>query len=272
MRILQRLLGAIFNIALAHGVLLWLASKDIHPDIWIAKMVGLAETNIATNHTYWILLGISGFLGLAIGPTVYSFFGQKWIPRLTGRQRELEPDDTKLNYLGARDYGLGPAIIQMARKSAWGKWYAARDLITTGVPIDVLRLLSIVTSDVMGKILDGDLVVRGRNIGQTAYEVIPRTDWRNAALHFSHDPMTIWKMRIVPTGVVITERDGTVHTETNPETIAHLSRYDSLLVDSGQFERLWPQTDVIADKQRRKFLKEARRRKLDADTIKSLSD
>jgi hypothetical protein len=50
-------------------VLLWLASKDIHLDRWIGKMLGLVEHSIITNqHIYWMLLGVFGLLGYAIGP------------------------------------------------------------------------------------------------------------------------------------------------------------------------------------------------------------
>jgi hypothetical protein len=63
-----------------------------------------------------------------------------------------------------------------------------------------------------------------------------------------------------------------VDTDLSMGTVAHITRYDSLLVDSHQFESLWPRTEKAEDNERRKFLKEARRRKLDPNAIKMLSD
>lgn len=219
----------------------------------------------------WLAVPSADTWGIWIG-SILVCVAIVWFTWPIVRSHRSATEGTKLTYLRARDYELGPAIIQMAFKSAWGKWYAARDLLTTGVPIDVPKFLGITASNVKPKILDGDLAVRGRPSGQPSYEPIPRTDWRNAAIHFVRDPMTIWKMQVIPPGVVVIDRDGTVRHDGNLESIAHLSRYDSLLVDSHQFERLWPKTEKVADKQRRKFIKEARRKKLDSDTIKSLSD
>ena len=162
-----------------------------------------------------------------------------------------------------------PAIERMAHKSALGQWYAAQILVTSGIPIDEVSRLNFAASKVRDKILDGALEIRGGIHNQ--YNAIPRTEWRTAILGFFPDRMALWKMRVTPGGMVTMESDGSVHTDVDQDTIAHLLQFDSLLVDSYQFEDLWPRVESVADKERRQFLKEARKRHLDQDTIKDLS-
>jgi hypothetical protein len=52
---------------------------------------------------------------------------------------------------------------------------------------------------------------------------------------------------------------------------AQIAKYDSFIVDSKQFEALWPATSRIHDDQRRKFLKQARKKRCDQGAIKELS-
>jgi len=80
--------SAIFTISIAKGVLLWLSSLAIYPDYWIAKILGIAETGI-TNYPEiaYILLGISGLLGLAIYPVVKNLL----IAKATHRKNPEQP-------------------------------------------------------------------------------------------------------------------------------------------------------------------------------------
>jgi hypothetical protein len=66
------------------------------------------------------------------------------------------------------------------------------------------------SSIVMEKIIDGDLEVLGRQPGKMEYEPIPRTDWRSSALQFVKDPITLWRMIIVPRGGAEITHEGTV--------------------------------------------------------------
>jgi hypothetical protein len=180
-----------------------------------------------------------------------------------------------LSYLSNKDSELGSAIVSMARRSAWGRWFAAQHLVNSGSAIGMSYLLQIAGSQVMDKILDGDLEVRGRRPGRMDYQTIPRTDWRSSAIHFVSDPISLWRMLIVPRGGVEIAPDGTIARASNPTAAARTSQladYDSLLIDAHQFETLWPQKDGPADGPRRKLLRQARRRALDKDEIQRLSD
>ena len=185
---------------------------------------------------------------------------------------ETHEQPAKLTYLGAPDYELGPAIIEMARGSAWGRWFAARELVDFGKPIDERKWYQIAASIVLEKLKDGKLVVRGRMHGQTGSEPIPQTDWRDIALYYFPDNRTLWKLRILPREGVTIQDDEVIGTDLSMRTVAHITRYDSLLVDSHQFETLWPRNEKVADSERRKFLKEARKRKLDPNAITVLSE
>jgi hypothetical protein len=129
-------------------------------------------------------------------------------------------------------------------------------------------------SKAMDKILDGDVEVRGRKPGQMDYEPIPRTHWQSSAFFVVEDPYSLWRIKLAPRGGAELDRDGiivrsddAVATERN----AQLGAYDMFLVDAYQFERAFPRNEAVADKKRRRFLWQARWRRLDKNEIKRLS-
>jgi hypothetical protein len=204
----------------------------------------------------FITLGMITFFA-AFGPTIV---------------RRFKPQHgNSMSYLSAHDYELGPAIIEMAYRSAWGRWFAAQQLVTMGKPIDERYWFQTAAGQVLDKLRDGDLVVRGRLRGQTGSEIIPETDWRDVAFYYFPDNRVLWKLRVLPREAVTIQDDRVIHTDLSMETVSHITRYDNLLVDSRQFENLWPVTDQIADSKRQQFLKDARRRTLDANAIRALS-
>ncbi len=181
----------------------------------------------------------------------------------------------QLEYLSNRDSDLRSSIITAGWRSAYGRWFAAQILVNSGQPIQPRYLLHIMAGEVLDKILDGDIEVRGRKPGQMGYEIIPRTYWQSTAFYVAEDPLTLWKIILCPRGIVEIAQDGTIARASDAAAAARTSQltdYDSLLVDAYQFEKLWPQTDRLADKKRRAFLKQARRRKLNGDEIRRLSD
>ena len=178
-----------------------------------------------------------------------------------------------LQYLRHRNSELGPAIIEMAYKSAWGRWFAAQHLVSVGTPIDMLQLLNVASFKVIEKIVDGTLEIRGRLPIEMDYEQIPQTHWRSSVLHFIKDPISLWKLIIIPRGGVEIDSDGMIEAT---DAVAHrrstlLANYDSLIVDASQIEKLWPAQDAFADKKRRKLLRQARWRDLNKDEIQRLS-
>jgi hypothetical protein len=72
----------------------------------------------------------------------------------------------QLEYLSNRDTDLSSAIISAGWHSAYGRWFAAQILVNSGHPIQPRYLLHTVASQVMDKVLDGDIEVRGRKPGQ----------------------------------------------------------------------------------------------------------
>jgi hypothetical protein len=203
------------------------------------------------------------FVASAIGLLLHSFV------RRRNRDRVVE---RPLAYLGYLDSDLAPAIISAARYSAYGRCFAAQILVNSGHPIQQRYLFHRMAREVMDKILDGKLEVRGRKPGQMDYEIIPRTFWRSSSFYVVEDPFALWKIIICPTGIVQIEPDGTVAASDAAavQRTAQLD-YDSLLVDAYQFEKLWPKADAPVDKKRRQFLRKARRRNLDKEEIRRLS-
>jgi hypothetical protein len=210
----------------------------------------------------------------SFGAAALSFMLAVYWDRLVGWAWPYYNRQPSLSYLSDRDFPLDSAIQRMARRSAWGRWFAAQHLVSSGSPIGEGYLLQMAGSIVMDKILSGDLEVRGRRPGRMDYEAIPRTDWRSSGFHFVNDPISLWRMVIFPRGGAEIAPNGTIARASNAEAAARnsqLANYDSLLIDAHQFEKLWPQRDVLADRKRRKFLRQARKRGLDNNEIRRLS-
>jgi hypothetical protein len=180
-----------------------------------------------------------------------------------------------LEYLNGRDCELGPAIISMARQSAWGRLYAAQQLVNGGVRITEEHLYQMAASRVMERITDGEIEVRGRRPDpeQLGFEPIDRTHWRSSWLACVRDPVALWRIIIIPRGGVELDPEATIVRADSPVAVKRTSllNYDSLIVDAYQFEQVFPATDKIADRERHTLLRIARRRKLDKDEILRLS-
>jgi hypothetical protein len=78
---------------------------------------------------------------------------------------------TSLQYLSNRDSDLKGAIVSAAWASAYGRWFAAQILVSNGQPIQPRYLIHVMAGQVMDKMLDGDIGVRGRRPGQMDYEL-----------------------------------------------------------------------------------------------------
>ncbi|MCH7822548.1 MAG: hypothetical protein IIA07_11050 [Proteobacteria bacterium] len=86
-KLITAIISAICTLFIAKGILLWLAGKEIYPDQWINSMIGLAEVAVAANPAgTWVLLGLAGLVGLAIGPGIH-----EWgINKFTGKVGQTE--------------------------------------------------------------------------------------------------------------------------------------------------------------------------------------
>jgi hypothetical protein len=185
-------------------------------------------------------------------------------------RRESKP--YTLEYLRHNDSELGAAIRDMVWRSAWGKWFMAQLLVNSRhAAIDqALHAASLLIDD---QLINGQLEVRGLPPGSMDYEPIPRTLWRSSAVHFIRDPAVLWKMILIPRGGAEISPNGVV-TGRDPAAVHRtetLNKYDSLIVDAYQFEKLWPLKDRIADEKRHELLATARVRNLDEDEIRKLS-
>jgi hypothetical protein len=169
---------------------------------------------------------------------------------------------------------LGSAIRSMAWASAWGKWYAAQHLaLNEHKSITDWELMGTATHLVLDAVVNGQLEVRGRRPEQLDYESIPATHWRSTAFHMVSDNATIWKLVLIPRGGAEISPEGEVigHNKEATERTDKLNEYDSLIVNSRQFESLWPRKDKQTDAARKRFLKTAKNAGADANEITKLS-
>lgn len=175
------------------------------------------------------------------------------------RRRPTVAAKSRLAYLPRQYTPVDLAIFQMARVSAWGKWYAAQHLAQAKMPIDEYHLMSTAASIVVNAALEGNLAIRGTLPNNAVSEEIPQDNWGWAYLNPTPDPVRIWKIDVVPCHGV------------DPNRISRLLSYDLLTVNARQFEDLWPLHDKLTDSARAVFLKQARQFGVDKAEIEKLS-
>jgi len=172
-------------------------------------------------------------------------------------KRDAREDD---RYLFSTDTEVGSAIKMMAWASAWGKWFSAQLLANQDRPIDKegvdRQVMQIAASLVTDAAMDGKLEVRGRRPDSVSYEVIPREAWRLIALVMRPDLRSLWRAAVIPRGVPVSWDDGKLDTQP-PSRVVHIFEYDSLIIDSRQFEELWPKKDQATDEERERLLQTA---------------
>jgi hypothetical protein len=210
-----------------------------------------------------------GFFAVAFLSVAFSVYWD-----VVAQKREAKPKP--LEYLGHEDAELGPAIRDMAWRSAWGRWYAAQRLSSNPKGLPEHRedeLMHVAANQVWQALLDGKLEARGRKPGELDYESIPATHWRSSPLHMVRDNVTLWRMILIPTGGAEISPDGTVtaHDHVAKERTDNLAAYDSIIVRARQFESLWPRIERKTDGERRRLLKAARKANAAPSEIEKLS-
>lgn len=181
------------------------------------------------------------------------------VPQIVVWSRLQEQTSPRLAYLDDKNTELSVAVQRMVRRSTWSRWYAAHNYSLSGKAVDERRMLFLATTLIGTQLVDGTLVVIGRRPGSPYYEIIPPTYWRTTRLHFAADRSRLWKMHLVPPGGISRENNKAGIAGAT-QGASRLATYESLLINSHQFEKLWPATDRQADKELRKFLKKARRK------------
>jgi hypothetical protein len=131
----------------------------------------------------------------------------------------------------------------MASYSAWAKWYASQHLANTLQPISQEHIMLTASSIVLDNLMDGKLLARRRPSGAIEYENISKEAWRLVAIQMKPHPLSLWHGVIIPRGNV------------DPARIAKLLDYDSIIVNSREFEQLWPTINKHYDNPRQRLLK-----------------
>jgi hypothetical protein len=187
--------------------------------------------------------------------------GQRGAGQTTGVPAKRDKQDTGAadRYLSSIDEELGSAIKKMVWVSAWGKWFHAQLLANQNAPIDreILegQVMQAAASLVTDATMDGKLEVRGRPPNSITHESIPREAWRLVALHMQPDLRSLWRAMVIPRGGAEI-MDGKLQTQPQSR-VAHIFQYDSLIVDSRQFEELWPKKHPATDESRERLLQTA---------------
>jgi hypothetical protein len=237
----------------------------------IGFTLALAMIGLPPNYTWlqsWFLCGAA----LSLAASALCFSWPLWM-RLVRRfakwwrcRREAE------TYLSDVDAELGAAIRDMATYSAWAKWFASQFLANNNhEPVSQPTLMNIASGIVLDALMDGKILARGRLqwISRTSwwhqpsdaveYEDISKETWRLAAIRMERHPNTLWRAVPFPRWKV------------DPERIKKLLSYDSIIVNSREFEQLWPRVDKFADNARKKLLKKARKAGANPEHVERLS-
>jgi hypothetical protein len=233
-------LDVIGRAATAMDIVLWV------PD-WVKRLS--AHQELGWQLAPWTFMAL-GVLSVALiqVPTEWFVF---W--------RKKEED----SYLPIPDTDLSMAVWAMSRTSAWAKWYRARNLADTAMPINERSFMNIVAHVIGEEAVKGNLAIRGRSFDSKDWEAIKREDWHIAYLDIHPNAGQVgalWQVKIRP-------RFGI-----NAEVIGKLFDYDNrLMVDSAQFQKLWPRRDPTLDATRKQLLKKAKAAGADLDEIERLN-
>jgi hypothetical protein len=196
----------------------------------------------------WAIGGAMGFLFLG----GYEIWRSGWRP---GRQRSRpardEPDNANIvgivhNVPKGGDVELIHALWHIATGSAWGKWFAAHHLASSGSEIPERSLMTTAETVFRQRAEDGEIEVRGRRPAQLDYEPIRREHWRLIFVDLEPDPRTLYRTVVKPRSGVELER------------VAALLEFDSLIVDRKRLNALWPAVDRKLDWARRRLVCAAR--------------
>lgn len=260
----------------AIAVLLWAAVIEVlhnfgwFPERWLAdRATELVDTTPMAIQQSIILWSLIIFLA------AITLFAEHWVPpvvtawwpklrQLVSRfKSQFGYGDSGESYLPEPDADLSIAFWAMSQASAWAKWYLAQLLVSERKPTDERSFMNIVSTVVCDAAVKGKLEIRGRPGDSKDWEIIKREDWHSVYLDVQPNTTQLgspWKVRIQP-------RSGI-----NSELVAKLIGYDDrLMVNSAQFQEIWPRRDAATDAARKKLLKEAKKVRADLAEIRRLS-
>lgn len=153
------------------------------------------------------------------------------------------------------------AIMEIALRSAWARWFQAQHLATNEHrPASEFMLLNDASGLLLQALMNGQVAARGRPPNAVEYVQIPKEVWRLAAIMVEPHAQFNWRARIIP-------RD-----RVDPGRIAALLGYDSILVPTEKIEELWPRVDRSHDRARAVLLKKAQKAGVAEILLKRVSD
>ena len=200
---------------LVRAVHISLGRVGLHPEEWVANAISVGAAKAPPPAAIgWLVAGVLTITAAIFGPDL--------VERIRRRLRPFDPGV----YLSSKDSELSTAIVLMVILSAWGRWYRQQSSDDSGV--GNASTLGAACHLVLDAAMNEKLSLRGRPPGQIEYEPISPLVWRLAALAPQPDNAQFWEVRPVP-------RYGV-----DPAQIARLLNYESIIVDSKEFQGLWP--------------------------------
>jgi hypothetical protein len=249
----------------AYGVLLKLAEtkpEDVQSNL--GKWLGYGRSLAITILPGWLRTRLAAELvGAAVLVCLASWVLWWWLNRYPPFQlwRLQHSDAKQTRYLSGVEVGLQHAMYAMSLRSAWARWYMAQHLAAVGTsPLPEAMLLDIAANSmVLDALVNGTLTAMGRLPGQIEAVSIPRHFWHYTCFEIKPDDRTIWRISL---------RD---RNEVPEERKRYLPKYEDLLINTEEFERLFPRNDPLTDAARRKLLRQARRKGASKSDLEKLA-
>jgi hypothetical protein len=220
----RRVLGKLGLSVLAFCFVRLLIHLGVPLDSWMGNAASWAlgaRQMISADALMWITVG---FLGAILAAAEW------WlepVERLYRRFRPPKVVEPKM-YLPDRDTELSSAVYLMVLQSAWGIWYRSQFPDVASGSVHEMGFMQTAAHEVTQAAINGKLEIRGRPKGGTEYESISSAVWRLGALGVEKSKFTIWK--VIPIA----------RSNVDAERIRKFLDYDSLIVDSQQFQTIWP--------------------------------
>lgn len=204
-----------------HALTAWSLLGLIPPS---AMAIAIKALSVPAESALALMLG-SAALGLGVAVAMPRIM--EWFEIWRGVRRP------RLKYLSDTRTELTTAVFHATLRSAWAKGFKNQGAANAAGPFDDGYVSRVLTSLITDAAMNGHLQVFGRPPSATAYVAIPADTWRLATLYVEDHPRTIYRVRAMARHNV------------DPARIADVLSYDSLVVDSVEFEALWP-ADRIA--------------------------
>ena len=237
--------GSYIAWAVLTGVLYWLLTHFLYS--WFVQYLDVAykiqEAKLIASISSYV---IPALLSSAIIWGVYQLGRRK--PRVSAIS-ELETAESRGDSAQSvsDQLPLNHAIYFIARRSAWGREFAAQYLVQDNcTPTSERNIMQNATHLLTEAAMKGRIEIKGRKVGETKFALIHPDTWKLICLDVQPNNQTLCRVSIKYKSRLTKEQKNRV------------PQYDSLSISESALRREWPEKDRKSDAYSKKLLQKAK--------------